>query len=224
MNEQTDTSPAPNENPEVYGELTGHVYDGIQEYDNPTPGWWNWLFAGSFFFSLAYLLVFHIGSAPGIHAQYETAFAANLRTQFSEIGELSPDRATIVQYVNEPKWLKVGESVYKQNCSSCHGPQAAGLIGPNLTDDHWINVNQIEDIARVLQVGAANGAMPAWQNRLHPNEIVLTAAYVASLRGSSPANPKAPEPKAKIIPAWPAAPAETGSNEETPSPDSATDE
>ena len=27
--------------------LTGHDYDGIQEYDNPLPGWWKWLFIAS---------------------------------------------------------------------------------------------------------------------------------------------------------------------------------
>jgi cytochrome c oxidase cbb3-type subunit 3 len=43
--------------------------------------------------------------------------------------------------------------------------------------------------------------MPAWRNRLsHVNQVVLTAAYVASLRGSNPANPRAPEGVA--IPAW----------------------
>ena len=44
--------------------LTGHDYDGIQEYDNPLPGWWKWMFVGSIVFSLFYVLYFHIG-APG---------------------------------------------------------------------------------------------------------------------------------------------------------------
>ena len=28
-------------------QLTDHAYDGIQEFDNPLPGWWKWMFVGS---------------------------------------------------------------------------------------------------------------------------------------------------------------------------------
>ena len=38
-------------------ETTGHVYDGIEEYDNPLPGWWFMLFIGSVFAALVYLEV-----------------------------------------------------------------------------------------------------------------------------------------------------------------------
>jgi cytochrome c oxidase cbb3-type subunit III len=37
----------------------------------------------------------------------------------------------------------------------------------------------------VIADGAGNGAMPAWRNRLHPNELLLVSAYVASLRGQN---------------------------------------
>ncbi len=74
------------------------------------------------------------------------------------------------------------------------------MVGPNLTDDYWKNVRSIETIASVIENGAANGAMPAWKNRLsHPNQVVLTAAYVASLR-KNPVSGKAPE--GNKIPAW----------------------
>ena len=45
--------------------------------------------------------------------------------------------------------------------------------------------------------------MPSWRGKLQPNEIVLMAAYVASLRGKNLAG-KAIEPdKDKLIPPWP---------------------
>jgi cytochrome c oxidase cbb3-type subunit 3 len=47
--------------------------------------------------------------------------------------------------------------------------------------------------------------MPAWKTRLHPNEIVLVAAYVASLRGKNLPGPRGPE--GEKIPPWPVLPA-----------------
>ena len=39
--------------------LTDHLYDGIMEYDNPTPGWWHLIFFGTIVFSLLYFPVYH---------------------------------------------------------------------------------------------------------------------------------------------------------------------
>ena len=48
-----------------YGQLLDHDYDGIQEYDNPLPGWWKWIFVGSIFFAIALLhLLPHRRPAP----------------------------------------------------------------------------------------------------------------------------------------------------------------
>jgi cytochrome c oxidase cbb3-type subunit 3 len=186
-------------------ELTDHEYDGIQEYDNPLPGWWSLLFFLSFVFAIGYGVHYHLGGeGPSVQDEYDAQAAEVFELRFAELGELQPDRTTLLAYMNDPKWLSVGQAVYKANCTSCHGADAQGDIGPNLTDDQWKNVTAIEDIARVIADGAGNGSMPAWRNRLsHVNQIVLTAAYIASLRGSSPADPRAPEGGA--IPAWNAA-------------------
>ena len=183
--------------------LTDHSYDGIQEYDNPLPGWWKFLFWVSIIIAPIYYAYFHFGP-PGrsIHDQYNAHMASVFELRFQEIGELEADRETLVKYLKEePKWLAVGEVVYKTNCVSCHGVDGGGVVGPNLTDDKWKNVRNIEDIAKVIVNGAANGAMPAWKNRLsHQNQIVLTAAYVASLR-DKPVSGKAPEGD-NVITSW----------------------
>jgi cytochrome c oxidase cbb3-type subunit 3 len=182
--------------------LTGHSYDGIEEYDNPTPGWWVWLFALPIVLSPFYYVFYHSG-VPGrsIHEEYSVAVADNLRLQFAELGELKPDKATLLKYIADKRWLTVGESVYKTNCISCHGSAGEGKVGPNLTDDAWKNVYSIEDIAKVVALGAAGKAMPAWGNRLHPNEVVLVSCYVAAMRGSNPPAPVRP-PEGKPIPPW----------------------
>ena len=186
----------------VEDDLTGHSYDGIQEYDNPLPGWWSALFFATFVYSIFYGVVFHWGGeGKNMHEAYEEELARVFTLRFKELGELRPDRATLLEYVDQPQWLAVGQAVFKANCVSCHGREGQGLVGPNLTDGHWKNVRHIEDIASVIENGAGNGSMPAWRNRLsHVNQIVLTAAYVASLRGNTPAGALPPE--GDEIPEW----------------------
>jgi cytochrome c oxidase cbb3-type subunit 3 len=183
-----------------------HEYDGIREYDNPTPGWWSFIFFATIVFSYWYMLYYHSSTVATSVAQgYENDVSEDLRKRFSTIGDLKPDEPTLVKYMNNAEWIAVGASVFKTNCVSCHGTEAAGQIGPNLTDEYWKNVRQIADISQVILNGAAAGAMPAWKTRLHANEIVLVAAYVASLRGKNLPGPRGPEGE-KIAP-WPSGPA-----------------
>ena len=194
---------------------TGHAYDGIEEYDNPLPGWWKWMFVCSIIFSVFYAMYFHMG-APGrsVADQYERALAANTLLQFEEIGELTADEQTISEYMGKESWLKVGQIVFKTHCISRHGRNGEGKVGPNLTDEYYKHLKDLEGIARVIKKGAANNAMPAWENRLnHPNEVVLVSAYVASLRGQNASGGKPPE--GSIIPPWPEPPADAASSTET---------
>jgi cytochrome c oxidase cbb3-type subunit 3 len=133
--------------------------------------------------------------------------AANLELQFKEIGNLTVDRATLIEYVYKDKWLKVGKVVFKKNCVSCHGKEGQGLVGPNLRDEQYKNVTDIGDILTVLEKGANAGAMPAWKNRLSDNELLLVSSYVASLRGSGTVGGER-APEGRDIPPWPDKPAE----------------
>jgi cytochrome c oxidase cbb3-type subunit 3 len=204
-----------------YDQLLNHEYDGIREYDNPTPAWWHLIFLGTVVFSIAYYLFFQIGNSGWtVQEAHQTAVAADLKRRFEEIGELQGDQSTLVQYMQEPEWLSVGATVFATHCKSCHGANGEGAVGPNLTDEHYKNVKQLTDLVRVLEEGAANGAMPAWRTRLHPNEIVLTAAYVATLRGQNLPSPRSTEGE-QIAP-WPTEsatePAEKSSEEPADKP------
>lgn len=190
--------------------LRDHEYDGIREYDNPTPRWWSAIFFGTFLFSIWYFLFFHTSTmSTSVETGYQEAVSADVKKRFAEIGELTADEETMLRLLASKDSLTVGATVFKTHCVSCHGPEGAGLVGPNLTDDYYKNVRSIADIAAVVENGAANGAMPAWKNRLHPNEVVLVATYAASLRGKDLPSSRGAE--GESIPPWPAGPG-TGSS------------
>jgi cytochrome c oxidase cbb3-type subunit III len=195
---------------DIKDRLMDHDFDGIQEYDNPIPLWLNLILFGTVVFSVFYYLYFQIGPLIGtsgwtVVEAYEHAKAENMRLRFAEIGELREDEATLVTYLQPEnrEWLTVGQTVYRTHCQSCHAANGSGLVGPNLTNDYYKSVENLGDLVTVIADGAGNGAMPAWRNRLHPNELILVAAYVASLRGQDLPGPRPPE--GKVIPPWPTA-------------------
>ena len=163
--------------------LKDHAYDGIQEYDNPTPGWWTWSFVATILFSIVYyFFVTLAGGQLSPSGEYDRAVVADLKKQG---GALTGDAKTLVRLMKDDDSLRAGANIFAANCVACHGRDGSGVLGPNLTDDYYINVKKIEDICIVIKQGRNNGAMPAWGNRLSGNEIVLAGSYVASLRGKN---------------------------------------
>lgn len=176
-------------------QLTDHAYDGIQEYDNPLPGWWKWFFVITIVFSPLYWAFFHFG-APGrtMFDMLSADTAALAKKQYGALGDLNQDRLTLVRFSRDPDWIAYGKSIYKTNCQSCHGAEGGGLVGPNLCDGKWKNVRHIEDIMKIINNGANNNAMPAWKQRFSDSrDVIMVSAYIASLLGTTPAGGKAPE-------------------------------
>ena len=180
--------------------LLDHEYDGISEYDNPTPGWWHALFLGSIVFSVFYVAFFHSSPLAWTHVDVlEGEKEAYYGRLFKDLGDLKPDEPTMVRLIQDEKWMTFGSSIFAVNCAQCHGSNGAGINGPNLTDNHWINVKAMADVYTIVSEGVGAKGMPAWKNRLGENERILVAAYVATLRGS----PKpGREPEGEPIPPW----------------------
>lgn len=181
--------------------LMDHEYDGIQEYDNPLPRWWNWIFAGSILFSFAYVTWYHVGTGPSVEEKYQAEVAAYVERLLAALGEIQADDATIVRFMGNEDWMTAMSGAFVGNCSQCHAADGGGGIGPNLTDDRYKNVKTPQDIFNAISDGVAGTSMPAWKDRLREPQIILLASYVASLRGTSPANGTAPE--GDIAPPWP---------------------
>lgn len=187
-----------------------HEYDGIREYDNPMPRWWVWLFVLTVVIAFPYILYYHFGSGLSIHDQLDAEIAAYAEQLMATYGDLEPTEATLVEYMNNDVAMTGMAGLFKGKCSQCHLADGSGNVGPNLTDDSWLHVDQITDIPEVLKNGVVTKGMPAWGDRLTETEIVLLSSYVARLR-KNPLPGKAPE--GETIEEWPAPPSaspETG--------------
>src|SRR5690606_12847835 len=115
--------------------------DGIREYDNPMPRWWKWIFWGSFYFSIAYVFHYHIGDGESVAAIYETdvALAREREAQAMLGNEVTED--SLAKLMANDKMMKDASALFIQRCAQCHGNRGEGLIGPNLTDEYWLNAD-----------------------------------------------------------------------------------
>ncbi|MBX7117848.1 MAG: c-type cytochrome [Gemmatimonadaceae bacterium] len=186
--------------------LLDHSYDGIQEYDNPLPRWWLWIFYATIVFvPIYYLVPGDIGAGKGMIARYEAEVAAY---KASAPPPAAWDAAAFAARAKDPALLASGKTVFETNCAACHRADGGGLIGPNLTDDAWIHGGQPAQIHVTVTQGVLAKGMPSWERLLKPEQVDAVIAYVLSLHGTNPKDGKAPEGTADTTAvAAPAAPA-----------------
>ncbi|MDE3054826.1 MAG: c-type cytochrome [Gemmatimonadota bacterium] len=173
--------------------LLEHNYDGIQEYDNPMPRWWVWIFWASILFAVVYGLdPWHVLRGPGRIAEYDAAMAAAARAFPPPAA--GGNAATLDALGRNPQAMAAGKQVFVTNCAPCHRPDGGGLIGPNLTDDYWIHGGTVTDVHRTITQGVLDKGMPNWGKVLKPEQIDDVAVYVFfGLHHTNPPNPKAPQ-------------------------------
>lgn len=166
---------------------TGHVYDGIEEYDNPLPKWWFYMFIGTFVFSVIYLILYPgYGSWKGLLGwtsvnQLEREQEQALTQYQNSYGVYST--MSVEDLAQEPKAMKMAQRIYANNCAVCHGADAGGALGfPDLTDNDWLYGGSPEQIKTTL-VNGRQAAMPAWQALMGEQGIAETTEYVLSLSG-----------------------------------------
>lgn len=172
--------------------LLEHNYDGIQEYDNPLPRWWVWIFYASIVFALVYSFdPFHLMRGPGRVAEYQASMAEAARLHPAP-SAVDVD-AALAKLQNDPKAIADGKQVFATNCVPCHRADGGGVIGPNLTDDYWLHGSTLPEIERTISNGVLDKGMPNWGKMLKPEQVNVVAVYVYSLHGTNPPNPKAPQ-------------------------------
>jgi len=169
------------------GQTTGHVYDDIEEYDNPLPAWWLYMFLASIVFAIGYLIAYPgLGKFPGMLGwtqveawQSEIDKAERTYAPLFE-GYLAQPVETVAQ---DPKATKMGQRLFAHDCAQCPGSDARGSHGfPNLTDNDWLYGGDAATIQQSIAYGRA-GQMPAWGAVMGDEKTAQATAYVQSLSG-----------------------------------------
>jgi cytochrome c oxidase cbb3-type subunit 3 len=180
------------------GDVTGHTWDGdLQEYNNPLPRWWLWLFYITLVFGAAYLILYPgLGKFGGVlgwtshGSMYEGEMqkaAEKYDPIFKQYAAVAvTDLAAKAEYQEA---REMGKRLFLTYCMQCHGSDAGGSRGfPNLTDDVWLWGGSPEQI-KVSIANGRNGMMP--NLGLTPEQVDNLTAHVMSLSGRNADTAKA---------------------------------
>lgn len=187
-------------------ETTGHSWDGIEELNTPLPRWWLWTLYATIVWAVIYTILFPAwplvsGATSGllgwstrgdVAAEIEVVNQSNAELRESLVGI---DLGVLEENEELHRFaVSAGASVFRNNCSQCHGAGAAGVQAagyPNLLDDDWLWGGQIVDIAATVRHGIRNevdvdarwSQMPAFGEILEEEEIASLVGHVRSLSG-----------------------------------------
>jgi cytochrome c oxidase cbb3-type subunit 3 len=175
--------------------MSDHSYDGITELDNFMPPWLQYFFLATVVFGVGYFINYSVlGNGPTGVEEYEEelrieAAAAEIRKAnlVASIDENS------VVFDESAAAVGAGKSIFEANCAACHASDGGGGVGPNLTDEFWIHGGSIKDVFTVVKYGVVAKGMVPWEDQLSPEQIQQVSSFILTLKGTAPANPKAPQ-------------------------------
>jgi cytochrome c oxidase cbb3-type subunit 3 len=187
---------------------TGHVWDGIQEYDNPMPRWWVWVFYATIVWGIGYSIAYPAWpmltkATPGLlGASTRADVAADIAAVDARNAEIkaklvSTDLTAVPADADLMRFAEnAGAAVFRTNCSTCHGSGAAGVSAkgyPNLLDDDWLWGGDIDNIHLTITHGIRNttdddarySEMPKFgvDELLERDQIGQVVEYVLQLSG-----------------------------------------
>lgn len=170
------------------GAVTGHTWDeSLQEYNNPLPRWWLWLFHITLVFGLVYLALYPgLGKFSGAWKwTQEDQYAGEMQRAAEKFDPIFAAYAQkdIAALAADPEAIKVGQRLFLNYCATCHGSDAHGSPGfPNLSDNDWLYGGE-PDTLKASILDGRQGAMPAWKDVLGEAGVEQVTAYVIQLSG-----------------------------------------
>ena len=164
--------------------IQGHDYDGIQEYDNPMPAWWLWIWYATIAWSLFYIAALGIGWIDDYDAQLESGKDRIAQKQAAHAAAMADSDAPVVDeesltaLLDDDDALATGSDVYAARCAQCHGRDGGGGIGPAFNDDQWDHGEELMVQYEIIRDGIAAEGMPAHNTLLSDDEMGAVTAFI----------------------------------------------
>ncbi|WP_185861469.1 cbb3-type cytochrome c oxidase N-terminal domain-containing protein [Blattabacterium cuenoti] len=159
-----------------------HGFDGIIELDNKLPMWWVHLFYLTIAFSAIYFFSYLLIDFSNPYKEYDRAYQNQLKE--IQIFEKNTPQATIENAHFKENLIHNGKVLFDENCATCHQSDGSGNIGPNLTDNYWINIKDkdlFKNIFYIIWNGSENNpTMRAFgqSGEIKGNDIEKISSYV----------------------------------------------
>ena len=175
--------------------IKDHDYDGIQELNNPLPGWWLMTFYITIVFAVIYYSYYTFFGGPTSDQELAQKMSV-IQSEQQVAQETTPVKSEeyYVALLGDQEVLEKGKTEYTLKCLACHGDKGQGLIGPNFTDEYWINGDgSVHAILEVANNGVADKGMPAWKGVIPEETLEAVAVYIYSLYGTNPPGARPPQ-------------------------------
>lgn len=190
-------------------ETTGHSWDGIKELNNPLPRWWLIIWYVSIGWAVIYMIFMPaIPALPGMgsntpglrnHSDRDLVAAAVEDLQTARVAQSSSLLGATLEEIETDRELQqfalaMGESLFGDNCATCHGAGGRGAVGyPNLADRVWLWDGTLDGIEYTVRHGIRHeddldtrfSLMPAFgrDKLLSTDQIDGLTQYVLSVSG-----------------------------------------
>ena len=171
---------------------SSHFYDGIEELNNPSPKWIILIFLVTIAFALIYAV--HYFGYPGNKKDQVSEYERKTAAFEEKKAAMKQTNAANSVQMDESEILAAGASLYaEKGCIACHGMNGEGNnIGPNLTDEFWLNGCSEDEVIKIITEGKPEKGMTPYKSMMSEDQINHLSKYIlSSLVGSNPANAKA---------------------------------
>lgn len=155
-------------------------FDGIKyRGETPPPKIFNLLFYGLIIWAVIFMGYYLFSGWSS-----EKEYADNRKVQDEKVKKASESKSAAVAGAHKEgdtgQYLAEGKKAYAERCAACHGPEAKGGIGPDLTRKQFKYGRDEKTIKQSIEQGRPGG-MPAFGGQVSHEQLEGLVKYILSL-------------------------------------------